>query len=598
MKRALALDDIRTRVVQAETGGGFGGKEEYPSIIAIHAALLARACRKPVRMIYDRHEDISATTKRHPAVVTHRTGMRRDGTLVAQDIEVVMDGGAYCTLTPVVLSRGALHAGGPYRCPNVRIRSRATRTNTPPNGAFRGFGAPQTEFAAETHLNRLAEAVGLSPLEIRRRNVYVLGDTTPTGQVLRHSVAGEEVLERAAEAAEFERMRERTTEARSAPSERALPDRAGTPRAGSRHRARLARRRVHRVGRGEARLGRGGRADRRRPDRDPDRLDRDGAGDQDDLPAARRRRPRRRVRRRGDRPAGHRARARLRPDRCLADRDGRRWAADHGVAPAARDRRSGDRPVVRRELSRLRLGERTAARRPAVRAVSRRVVRRRDVPGRRLPGLRLGVVRGARRGGPRHGRGVRARCRRRGRRRQGHPPGAGRGPGGGGHAAGGRLRHDRGDEGPRRPLRERPARDLPHPDRARRATHHLDPRRGAVPRRPAHGEGRRRAADGCRRARGRRRDPRRDRRVDPRPAGDAREDPRGAPRARGWSERSRDATATEAAIEAVVEAPIEGGPDPRPDAPTDPLPLRGVQPDGDEPTGEGPSDRPWDGQAR
>jgi len=160
MKRALALDDIRTRVVQAETGGGFGGKEEYPSIIAIHAALLARACRKPVRMIYDRHEDISATTKRHPAVVTHRTAMRRDGTLLAQDIDVVMDGGAYCTLTPVVLSRGALHAGGPYRCPSVRIRSRATRTNTPPNGAFRGFGAPQTEFAAETHLNRLAEAAG------------------------------------------------------------------------------------------------------------------------------------------------------------------------------------------------------------------------------------------------------------------------------------------------------------------------------------------------------------------------------------------------------------------------------------------------------
>ena len=114
-------------------------------------------------MIYDRHEDLSATTKRHPAIVTHRTGMRRDGTLVAQDIEVVMDGGAYCTLTPVVLSRGALHAGGPYRCPNVRIRSRATRTNTPPNGAFRGFGAPQTEFAAEIQLNRLAEALGHEP---------------------------------------------------------------------------------------------------------------------------------------------------------------------------------------------------------------------------------------------------------------------------------------------------------------------------------------------------------------------------------------------------------------------------------------------------
>ncbi|MEX2011482.1 MAG: xanthine dehydrogenase family protein molybdopterin-binding subunit [Chloroflexota bacterium] len=215
LKRALALDDVRAQVIQAETGGGFGGKEEYPSILAIHAALLALKCRKPVRMIYDRHEDIAATTKRHPAIVSHRTGVKRDGTLVAQDIDIVMDGGAYSTLTPVVLSRGAIHAGGPYRCPNVRIRARATRTNTPPNGAFRGFGAPQTEFAAETHLNRLADALAIGPLDIRRKNVYRIGDITPTGQVLRESVAGEEVLERGAEAAEFERLRERSARART-----------------------------------------------------------------------------------------------------------------------------------------------------------------------------------------------------------------------------------------------------------------------------------------------------------------------------------------------------------------------------------------------
>ena len=210
LKRALRLTDEQARVIQAETGGGFGGKEEYPSILALHAALLARKTGKPVRMIYDRHEDLAATTKRHPAIVRHRAGVKVDGTLVAQDIEVVMDGGAYCTLTPVVLSRGAIHAGGPYRCPNVRIRARATRTNTPPNGAFRGFGAPQVEFAAEVHLGRLAEAIGMSPLEIRRRNLYRLGDTTPTGQVLRESVAAADVLERAAEAAEFEGVSART----------------------------------------------------------------------------------------------------------------------------------------------------------------------------------------------------------------------------------------------------------------------------------------------------------------------------------------------------------------------------------------------------
>ncbi|TME10677.1 MAG: xanthine dehydrogenase family protein [Chloroflexi bacterium] len=210
LKRALRLSSVQARVIQEETGGGFGGKEEYPSMLALHASLLALKARRPVRMIYERHEDIAATTKRHPAIVRHRTGVTKDGRLVAQDIEVVMDGGAYCTLTPVVLSRGVLHAGGPYRCPNVRLRGRATRTNTPPNGAFRGFGAPQTEFAAETQLNRIAERLAISPADIRRRNVYRLNDTTPTGQVLRESVAAEEVLEQALGASLYERVRERT----------------------------------------------------------------------------------------------------------------------------------------------------------------------------------------------------------------------------------------------------------------------------------------------------------------------------------------------------------------------------------------------------
>ncbi len=215
LMRALLLDDRQAQVVQAETGGGFGGKEEYPSMIALHAALLARACGRPVRMIYDRHEDIAATTKRHPAIVRYRSGVSRTGQLLAQDIDIVMDGGAYCTLSPVVLSRGTLHAGGPYRCPAVRIRSRVVATNTPPNGAFRGFGAPQTQFAAEMQVNRIAEGLSISPLELRRLWVYRPGDETPTGQVLRESVAGGEVLERAAEAAEYERVRERTGKARA-----------------------------------------------------------------------------------------------------------------------------------------------------------------------------------------------------------------------------------------------------------------------------------------------------------------------------------------------------------------------------------------------
>ena len=114
-----------------------------------------------------------------------------------------------------MLSRGTLHAGGPYRCENVRITGRAMATNTPPNGAFRGFGAPQTEFAAEMQVNRIAEALGESPLELRRRWVYQEGDSTPTGQVLRESVGGPAVLEAAAEASTFDTHRQRSAEARS-----------------------------------------------------------------------------------------------------------------------------------------------------------------------------------------------------------------------------------------------------------------------------------------------------------------------------------------------------------------------------------------------
>lgn len=197
LTHAFGLPAERARVRATAVGGGFGGKEDFPSAIAIHAALLARAAGRPVRLAYDRHEDIIATTKRHPAEVRHRTGVRRDGTLVAIEIDVTFDGGAYRTLSPVVISRAALHAAGPYRCPNVRVRGRVLATHTAPNGAFRGFGAPQTQFAMERQIDRVARAVGLDPYEMRARNVAGPGDRLSTGQVLDASAAGRECLEEA-----------------------------------------------------------------------------------------------------------------------------------------------------------------------------------------------------------------------------------------------------------------------------------------------------------------------------------------------------------------------------------------------------------------
>ena len=207
--KLFALPEEKIRVIQTETGGGFGGKEEYPSLIAGHAALLAWKSGKPVKMIYDRAEDMVATTKRHPSRTRHRTAVTKDGKLVAMEIDFVIDGGAYCTLSPVVLSRGTIHAAGPYVCPNVRINSRAVATNYPPHGAFRGFGAPQSIFALERQLDKVANAVGLTPEEFRRRNFIHQGETTATSQLIRERVDMDGLLKRALELSDYHAKRER-----------------------------------------------------------------------------------------------------------------------------------------------------------------------------------------------------------------------------------------------------------------------------------------------------------------------------------------------------------------------------------------------------
>jgi CO/xanthine dehydrogenase Mo-binding subunit len=207
--KLFGLPEEKIRVVQTETGGGFGGKEEYPSMIAGHAALLAWKSGKPVKIIYDRAEDMVATTKRHPSRTRHKTAVAKDGKLLAQEIEFVIDGGAYCTLSPVVLSRGTIHAAGPYFCPNVRIKSTAVATNVPPHGAFRGFGAPQSIFALERQMDKIAKTIGLTPEEFRRRNFIHEGETTATNQTIREKVDMEGLLNRAFELSDYYAKRER-----------------------------------------------------------------------------------------------------------------------------------------------------------------------------------------------------------------------------------------------------------------------------------------------------------------------------------------------------------------------------------------------------
>jgi len=223
LKHLFGLAPEQVVVQQDVTGGGFGGKEEYPSMIGAHAVLLARAANRPVKIVYERGEDMVATTKRHPARVVWRAAFRADGTLAAARVGVDLDAGAYKTLTPVVLSRAILHAAGPYRCDDVSVEGRALFTNTPPNGAFRGFGAPQVAWAYERAMDRAAALLGVDPLEMRLRNHLREGDVTATGQVLRWSVGSTAVLERAAASSHWSGLRA------AAAAQRAAAERAGSP---------------------------------------------------------------------------------------------------------------------------------------------------------------------------------------------------------------------------------------------------------------------------------------------------------------------------------------------------------------------------------
>src|SRR6267142_1887875 len=212
VQKALAplfgLSPENVRIVQTETGGGFGGKEEYPNMIAGHAALLSwKSGGLPVKMIYDRREDMWATTKRHPSKIRIKAGFKRDGTLLALDIDLVLDGGAYPTLSAVVLSRATLHVWGPYRCASTRVLGRVVMTNSVPYGAFRGFGAPQAIYAIEMHMNRAALELGIDPAESRRRNFLRQGDRMPTGQVIKEEIDLEMMMDRALELSGYHQKR-------------------------------------------------------------------------------------------------------------------------------------------------------------------------------------------------------------------------------------------------------------------------------------------------------------------------------------------------------------------------------------------------------
>jgi CO/xanthine dehydrogenase Mo-binding subunit len=202
-------DDVSVRVIQATTGGGFGGKEDYPEIMGVPLAVAAKKIGMPIRMIFDRGEDLAFTSKRHPSRTTVRTAHGDDGSIEGIEIDLYLNGGAYESYSLIVLQRALFTSLGAYRFKNARVRGRAVATNTVPSGAFRGFGAPQAIFAIEMHMERVARELGLLPLDLKSGYFLRQGDPTITGGVFREPVILDSLIEKAISASDYIAKRRR-----------------------------------------------------------------------------------------------------------------------------------------------------------------------------------------------------------------------------------------------------------------------------------------------------------------------------------------------------------------------------------------------------
>ncbi|NQU68677.1 MAG: xanthine dehydrogenase family protein [Candidatus Marinimicrobia bacterium] len=206
---AYAMENII--VEQAPTGGAFGGKEDVPSEVCARTALAALMVKRPVKMVYDRKDDMQITSKRHPFQMHYKIGVSNSGEILAAEVRLEENAGAYATLSSVVSYRASIQGLGPYRIPNVKMESTSYYTNLPPNGAFRGFGSPQAAFGHERMMDIVANKLGMDPIEFRLINIIRSGDSTITGQELVTSVSAEETIVQARDAAYWTDIRSKST---------------------------------------------------------------------------------------------------------------------------------------------------------------------------------------------------------------------------------------------------------------------------------------------------------------------------------------------------------------------------------------------------
>jgi CO/xanthine dehydrogenase Mo-binding subunit len=207
VEQCMGFEPENVRIVQSTTGGAFGGKEDYPSLIAGHVAVAAYKAKQPVQLIFDREEDVEVTPKRHPSLIHLTSYIDKNHKVIGMEADIKLDGGAYLTLSTIVLQRAIFAAIGAYNVEHVFVRGRAVATNTVPSGAFRGFGAPQSLFALETHMEKCAKELGIDALDFKLNNLMKQNDRSSTNGIMRDPIILPEIVERIDELSKFRKKK-------------------------------------------------------------------------------------------------------------------------------------------------------------------------------------------------------------------------------------------------------------------------------------------------------------------------------------------------------------------------------------------------------
>ncbi len=207
MAHMMGMEGSQVQIIQTTTGGGFGGKEDFPSLLACQVAVAALKAGHPVQVIFNRREDMAVTTKRHPARLHYRAALDENGNLTALDTEIDLDGGAYEGLSSVVLQRALIAAAGVYRLKGLQVHGRVMETNTVPTGAFRGFGAPQSFFGVELLMEHLARFTSRDSLSYRLSHMVEQFDPTATRGEFRYPIIMTQMVERVLTLSDYEKKK-------------------------------------------------------------------------------------------------------------------------------------------------------------------------------------------------------------------------------------------------------------------------------------------------------------------------------------------------------------------------------------------------------